>query len=263
MLNIKPEARRRPLAQCLINCWALLVYLCLAMGAGTVQAGKEPLMAKITSPYVDVYTGPGKGYPITYALEKGDQVELVKKRTDWVKIKTHRGRTGWVSVQAINLNQGINGEQIAFNEPTFESFLNRRFELGFGLSDYGGSDAINAYAGWRWTPNISVEAHLIDVVGQFSDATGYTANIVLQPFPEWRISPFVTLGSGEIKISPDTTLVDTEERTNTVVQAGAGVYGYITRRFVARLQYNNNKLVTDRNENEEIDEWRFALTAFF
>lgn len=239
------------------------IWATLVLATALPAQAKDPVMAVITESYVDVYTGPGKGYPITYALEKGDQVELVKKRTSWVKVKTHRGRTGWVRVEDINQNQGVNGEPIGFATPTFESFLNRRFELGFGLSDYGGSDAINAYAGWRWTRNISVEAHVIDVIGDFSDAFGYTANIVLQPFPEWRISPFVTLGTGEIKITPDTTLVDTEERTNNVLQAGVGAYGYLTRRFVARLQYNNNKLVTDRNENEEIDEWRFALTAFF
>jgi opacity protein-like surface antigen len=90
-----------------------------------------------------------------------------------------------------------------------------------------------------------------------------TANLVLQPFPEWRFSPYVTLGSGVIRVSPDATLVSTEERENTVQQAGAGIYAYLTRRFVARIQYNNNKLITDRNENEEIDEWRIGLTAFF
>ena len=236
--------------------------LAIGLTGATAQA-KEPVFVAITMPYVDVYTGPGKGYPVTHVLEKGEQVELIKKRTGWVKVKTRRDRTGWIRVDDLNQNQGIDGETIAFSTPTFDSFLKRKYELGFGFSDYGGSDAINVYAGWRWTRNISVEAHVIDVVGDFSDAFGYTANVVLQPFPQWRISPFVTLGSGELKISPDTTLVDTEERTNDVLQAGIGIYGYLTRRFVARVQYNNNKLVTDRNENEEIDEWRFALTAFF
>jgi len=239
-----------------------LVATLLLLSAIPAQA-KEPVMVSITATYIDVYTGPGRGYPITYALEKGDVVELVKQRTDWIKIKTHRDRTGWVRVADINQSEGVNGEAVAFTTPGFEQFLNRRFELGFGASDFGGSEAVNAYVGWRWTQNISVEAHVFDVVGDFSDSQGYTVNAVLQPFPQWRLSPFVTLGTGEIKISPDTTLVDTQERTNNVLQAGIGVYGYITRRFVARLQYNNNKLVTDRDENEEIDEWRLGLTAFF
>ncbi len=226
-------------------------------------AAREPVLVEVTGSYIDVYTGPGRGYPITYALEKGDTIRLVKRRTDWVKIKTERGRKGWIHVSDVNQTQGVNGEQVAFTTPGFEQFRKRNFELGFATGDFEGSDVISAYLGWRWTQNISVEAHAFQVIGDFSDSQGYTANIVLQPFPTWRVSPFVTLGTGTITISPDATLVSTEDRENDIQQAGVGFYGYISRRFVARVQYNNNKLVTDRNDNEEIDEWRIGLTAFF
>ncbi|WP_317929989.1 SH3 domain-containing protein [Halioxenophilus sp. WMMB6] len=232
----------------------LLSWSCLA---------KEPVLVKVTATYIDVYTGPGRGYPITYVLEKDDVIELKKQRTDWIKIKTARGRLGWVQVADINQTVGINGEVVAFTTPGLQQFIDRRFELGFAAGDFEGADEVSAYIGWRLTQNISVEAHAFEIVGDFSDSTAYTANIVLQPFPEWRISPFVTLGSGVINIRPDASLVDTETRDNNILQAGIGVYGYISRRFVARIQYNNNKIVTDRNDNEEIDEWRFGLTAFF
>lgn len=220
-------------------------------------------MVSVTATYIDVHTGPGRGYPIVHALEKGETVELLKQRTDWIKIETKRGKTGWIRVRDVNRTEGTNGELVAFSTPDLDAFLNRRFELGFGYATFEGSDAVNAYVGWRWTDNISVELHAMEIVGDFSDSQMATANLVLQPFPDWRFSPYVTLGSGVIRISPDATLVSTEERDNTVQQAGAGIYAYLTRRFVARIQYNNNKLITDRNENEEIDEWRIGLTAFF
>nr|WP_269783235.1 SH3 domain-containing protein [Marinibactrum halimedae] len=220
-------------------------------------------MVVIEAQYVDVYTGPGRGYPIHHVLEKGETVELLKQRTSWIKVLTRKGKTGWVKVTDINQSVGANGELVNFTTPSMDQFLSRKYELGFAGGDFEGSESISLYAGWRFSRNLSTELHATQIVGQFSDSQMLTANIVLQPFPERRLSPFVTLGSGVIRISPDATLVDTEDRDNNVMQVGIGVYGYITRRFVARFQYNNNTLLTDRDENEEINEWKIGLTAFF
>ncbi len=242
----------------------LSVLLAFALVLFTNAAvAKDPTLVVVDTGYIDVHTGPGRGYPVFHALEKGETIELLKQRTDWVKVKTKRGKKGWVHVRDINRTIGSRGEKVTFSTPGFEQFKNRRFELGFSAGTFEGSDSIDAYVGWRWTKNISVEAHATQIVGDFSDSQMFTANIVLTPFPDWRITPFVTLGTGTIDISPDTTLVSTEDRTNDVLQSGIGFYGYVGRRFVARFQYNNNKLITDRNENEEIDEWRLGITAFF
>ena len=242
--------------------WSSLLALVFSFVSFQAVA-KDPVLVAVTATYIDVHSGPGRGYPIIHALEQGEVIALLKRRTDWVKIETKRGRKGWVASEDINKTEGINGELVAFTTVGFEQFVNRRFELGFAAGDYEGSDLVNFYLGWHWTQNISVEAHFSQIVGEFSDSRAYTGNIVLQPFPNWRLSPFVTLGGGTITISPDSSLVSTEERDNNVLQAGIGLYGYISRRFVARVQYNNNKLVTDRDDNEEINEWRFGLTAFF
>ncbi|MEJ2669525.1 MAG: hypothetical protein P8077_04490, partial [Gammaproteobacteria bacterium] len=36
------------------------------------QAASDALWLKVAAPYIDVYTGPGQGYPVSQVVEKGD-----------------------------------------------------------------------------------------------------------------------------------------------------------------------------------------------
>jgi hypothetical protein len=81
--------------------------------------------------------------------------------------------------------------------------------------------------------------------------------------PEWRLSPFVTLGTGIVTIEPKATLVQPADRNDQTAYVGAGVRFYWTRRFFLRGEYRSHMVFTSRNENEEIDEWKLGLAFFF
>ena len=63
--------------------------------------------------------------------------------------------------------------------------------------------------------------------------------------------------------SPRSTLVDTTDRTDNVATVGAGVRVYLTRRILLRLQYKNTVVMTDRDDDEEIDTWQLGISAFY
>ncbi|HYF67819.1 MAG TPA: NERD domain-containing protein [Ohtaekwangia sp.] len=50
----------------------------------------------ITTSDLNIRTGPGTKYHVSFTLQKGDEVELLSKEGDWYKIK-HLGQTGYVS----------------------------------------------------------------------------------------------------------------------------------------------------------------------
>ena len=81
--------------------------------------------------------------------------------------------------------------------------------------------------------------------------------------PDWRVSPFLTLGTGIIWIKPKSTLVLPDDRKDQTAYAGAGVRFYLTRRFFVRGEYRHHMVFTSRNENEEINEWKLGLAFFF
>ena len=96
-------------------------------------------------------------------------------------------------------------------------------------------------------------------------SNGYTAELGLAHVfrPDWRLSPFLTLGTGIIWIEPKSTLVLPDDRTDQTAYAGAGLRFYVTRRFFVRADYRQHMVFTSRNENEEINEWKLGLAFFF
>ena len=90
-----------------------------------------------------------------------------------------------------------------------------------------------------------------------------TANILMHPFPKWRLSPYFTIGSGVIEIKPHTTIVHAEDRTDEIAHVGMGANLYLSDRFMLRMEYKRHTVLTSRDDNEEIDQWKAGFSVFF
>ncbi len=237
---------------------ALLAQIPIALAAET-----SFIKTSVVEAYVELHTGPGRGYPIFYIAERGEKIELLKQRTSWIKVRTQRGKEGWVKLDSIAKTVDSHGQTLALNLPQLEAFSHRKWEMGFMLGDFGGSDVISGYTGYHFTQNLSMELALSENFGDFSSGQMATISILHQPFPEWRYSPFVSLGGGVRKTNPRSTLVQTEDRTDDVIAVGAGVRVYLSKRFMLRLQYKNYSVLTSRDDDIEVEEWKIGLSTFF
>lgn len=217
----------------------------------------------VSAPFIDLHTGPGRGYPKFYVAERGQSIWLLKRRTDWVKVELENGKTGWVSVKQLSFTNTPDGTAVQLPYPDFASYQQRQWEIGFMVGELQGSDELTAYAGYHFTENLSMELTYSENFGNFSDGESITVNIVHQAFPQWRYSPFISIGGGYRKTNPSSTLVDTEDRRDDLFTVGAGLRIYLTNRFILRLQYKNNTVLTNRDDDEEVEEWKIGLSTFF
>ncbi|MDO3381583.1 outer membrane beta-barrel protein [Gilvimarinus algae] len=246
------------------NLTLLFLAVLLALPARADWFGPdEPLVVTVNSAYIDVYSGPGRGYPIFHALEHGETITLLKSRTSWIKIATDKGVEGWIKREAMASTLDPSGQVPDFTDEYRSDAVVGRFELGAGFGDFGGADSVTATLGYRFTRNLTLEARYAQQAGSFSDSEIIAAGLLHQPFPEWRVSPFLSVGAGIIKIQPSATLVDTEDREDSVLQASLGTYVYLSRRFFMRLEYTNHYLLTTRENNDEVNEWRVGFNVFF
>ncbi len=88
----------------------------------------------------------------------------------------------------------------------------------------------------------------------------------MQPLPELKYSPYLTLGLGKIKVSPSATLIVPNDETNTFAQFGIGIQRYISRSFLFRFEANEYVIFSassTSNNNEEVNEWKFGFAVFF
>ncbi|HSB95571.1 MAG TPA: SH3 domain-containing protein [Spongiibacteraceae bacterium] len=239
----------------------LLVFSGLLISV-VARATDEYVSVQIADPYIELHTGPGRGYPIFYIAQRGETVQVLKQRTDWYKVRTVKGKEGWVALEQMGRTLD-DGQPLAVNYPTFAAYTKRQWEGGFMTGSFAGADTVSLYGGYHFTTNISAELEAGQYFGDFSNGKFATGNLVLQPFPEWRIAPFVTLGTGILWTEPKATLVNTKDRSDQVVDAGIGVRYYLTRRFLLRAQYKNYVVLTDRDTNQNAEEWKIGISTFF
>jgi uncharacterized protein YgiM (DUF1202 family) len=240
--------------------FALLATLVLAAPAYAKRALPQVVVAE---PYIEMRTGPGRGFPVFHVADRGATISVVRRRTDWFKVRTDRDVAGWVHADQLAQTIAANGERFQPSRPGFDDFESRRWETFVGFGDFDGASAITLTGGWRLSRHISAELTAEHISGDFSDGWLAGVHLVHTPFPEWKVSPFVMLGTGVLHISPRSSLVSTEDRTDQIAQAGIGLRAYVSDRFLFRAEYSGYSVFTSRDDNEEVEEWKAGIAFFF
>ncbi|WP_161965789.1 outer membrane beta-barrel protein [Steroidobacter cummioxidans] len=241
-----------------------LTLLCLLLLFAAGAQAKEPAhKILIADPFIELHSGPGRGYPVFHVVERGREVELVKRRTDWFQLRTDQGVEGWASREQMIATLEPTGEPLDLQEPARENYMSRRWQAGVSGGDFEGASLISAFGGYAFSDNLSIELTVNHILGEFSNSYSYTVGLLHVFAPEWRLSPYFTLGTGVIYTDPKSNLVDSIDRDDQIGYVGGGLQFYLTRRFMLRTEYRHNIVFTSRNDNEEVDEWKYLGFAFF
>jgi uncharacterized protein YgiM (DUF1202 family) len=96
----------------------------------TVKKDEVGYRVKIAEPFIEIHTGPAAGYPIFYVIDRGTEVRIVRRKTNWFKIETDDGKTGWASRDQIRQTLLPSGEQFKAVESDQDDFTGRLWVLG-------------------------------------------------------------------------------------------------------------------------------------
>jgi len=243
-----------------------LLLIALSINASipkVAQAADQYKTVSVADPFLEMHTGPGRGYPKFHVVDRGESVDSIKRRTNWFLVRTGNGKEGWVDLAQMELTLQRDGSATSFGTATQEDFTNAKWEAGLLAGDFGGANIISLYGSYSINPHVSVEAWGSQILGNFSNGWMGSVNVVHETWPDWRISPFFTLGTGVIHTSPKSTIVQGQDRTDQIGHAGFGLRFYAGRRFVLRAEYKSYVVFTSRDENEEVEEWKAGFAFFF
>ena len=249
---------QRPARAAALACAALLAVLLPAVGAA-----REYLQLFVAEPYLELHTGPGRGYPVFHAVPRDASVDVLFRRTDWFKVRTEHGVEGWASQADMLKTVLADGSPFKFEVGNQAGFSSHRFELGVFAGEYGGANLLSAYWSVSLNPQMAVEAAAGQFLGRFSNGETGDLGFAHVISPDTRWSPFLTLGVGVVHIEPKATLVAPASRTEQTAYVGGGIRYYLTRRFFMRAEYKAHFIFTKRNANEEADEWKLGFGFFY
>lgn len=253
------DERRRPL-----NRLKTVFLLCLLLfGAMVARADEETDRVLVADPYLELRTGPGRGYPVFQVAERGEWIEILKRHTDWFKVRTARDKEGWVSRLQMENTLTNAGTRKTFRDVLLDDYLRRRLEFGFSFGRFENDPMLTVRVGYRMHENFLAELAISQVAGDFSSTSLFYGAIVSQPFPEWRASPFFTIGMGRFKNTPKATLVSAIETDADLANAGLGLRYYITRRFILRADYKQHVVLINSDRTDSYKEWSMGISLFF
>lgn len=256
------------------------IWLTLGLMASQVFAD-ENVQVQVKQPYIESHSGPAGGFPIIHVVEKNQWITVLKRRTNWFKVETIKevrgseqvsveenaqgGVQGWVKQDALHLTQSSSGQPVKLSDGSFESFAQRNVEFGALGGSFEGVPSMTVFADWVATENLAAGVSVTQALGDLSENQFFLVRVQHTTFPEWRVSPYITLGAGQIRTKPRANLVQggDETRTSDLLAAGIGLRYYMAQNFMLKFEYQHLQALTDRDVNEDLEQWKLGFAVFF
>ncbi len=239
-----------------------LIILLQAFLIGAAHAKKNsPLELVVTRPFLEMHTGPGRGYPVFYVVGRGEVVTVLYSRTDWYRVRAARGEEGWVRRDDLAATELESGDPAPI--PPYPDFTAHRWELGAGYGVYNRENLVSGYLDFGLTDSLDVELVLQQAFGTIDSRNIVTIGMRNTLVPEWKwFSPTAGIGAGYQKISDNVPPAPLESH-NELAYASLGARGFITRRFMWRFDWRAYYVFNQLNKSEVLEEWKFGLAVFF
>jgi hypothetical protein len=233
--------------------WAIVVALAGLMAPVATAAER----VQVTDPYIELRTGPGRGYPVFYVAERHDWIEIELRHTDWFRVRTEKGKVGWVFREQLASTLTEAGERKTFRDVVLDDYLHRRVEMGAAYGHFKSDPMLKAWLSYNMTDNVAVELTAGQVQGIFSGTDFWHLNLLMEPWSEWRLAPFLGIGVGRLMNVPNQSLVGAKTSNANMADAMVGLRFHISERFVARVDYT---MYTSFISDSKTDQYR-AITA--
>jgi hypothetical protein len=238
-----------------------LVLMLQAFVVGTAHGKEMYLELVVTRPYLEMHTGPGRGFPVFYVVGRGETLTVLYSRTDWYRVRAPRGEEGWVRRDDLASTTLESGEPAPI--PPYPDFSAHRWEVGAGYGVYNRENLVTAYLDFGFTDALDAELVVQQAFGTIDNRTIETIGLRNTVVPEWKwFSPTIGIGTGYQKIS-DKVPPAPLEAGNQLAYASLGARGFITRRFMWRFDWRAYVVFNQLNKSEVLEEWKFGLAVFF
>jgi opacity protein-like surface antigen len=223
---------------------------------------QESVVLEVADPYIEMHTGPGRGYPVFNVVEQGQTIEVLKHKASWYKIRSEDNKTGWTKAAQLSHTLESTGMPVDLPEIDHGDYLKSSWRVGSTGGQIEGANTFSITVGYRPLSWFGAEIEWGKIFDNSVTSDFYGINLILEPKSDWVVTPLVTAGAGQFDFSSRQKVVVEDAGTSNYVSAGAGVNYYIGRNFVMRGEYRWYSVSTD-DDTVGLNSWRIGLNIFF
>ena len=237
-----------------------LVAMVLPARAQTTPATDATLTSErltVADPFLEMRTGPGRGFPVFFVVARGQAVVVELRHTDLYKVRADGGQLGWVHRSQLESTLTAAGSSKTFRDIAIDDYLARRVQFGGAWGRFKSEPMLKLYASYKLSDTLSVEGNLGQVQGVFSGTNFWHVSLHSEPWSDQRLSPFFGVGVGQFKNFPNQSLVGATITDAKLAHAIVGARYHLTDRFILRADW---ALYTAFVSDQRSTEYR-AVTA--
>jgi len=225
----------------------------------TAVTGDSVVREKLTvaDPFLEMRSGPGRGYPVFFVVARGQAVVIDLRHTDWYKVRAEGGQLGWVHRAQLETTLTAAGSSKTFRDIALDDYLARRVQMGGAWGRFKSEPMLKLYASYKLSDTLSIEGNLGQVQGVFSGTNFWHLSLHSEPWSDQRLSPFFGVGVGQFKNFPNQSLVGATVTDAKLAHAIVGARYHLSDRFVLRADW---ALYTAFVSDQRSTEYR-AVTA--
>jgi hypothetical protein len=241
-----------------------LVISLFVLGPAHAQVTER---VKVADPYLEMRTGPGRGFPVAHVAERHEFVIIELRNTDWYKVRTvsdtGNDKTGWVHRRQLAATLTDTGVAKSFRDIALDDYLTRRVQVGAAYGRFRSEPMQKLWMSYRFSDALSFEGTVAQVQGVFSGTDMWYGNLLAEPWSDQRLSPFLGVGIGRFRNFPNQSLVGATNTDANLANATFGVRYYLSERFVLRADYTLYTAFVSDQRSQEFRAVSAGLSFFF
>lgn len=245
----------------------VLVLLISSVPTLSLAQNSSGLTLEVIDPYLEMRSGPGRGYPIFYVIEEGEPVVVLTRQPGWYEVLSANGRKGWVREAQIARTMQSSGEPADLPSVSYGDYLENGWQIGFATGDFSsgelkGADNIKLTLGYRPLSWLVLEVEGAKFYAPEVRGGYQNFNLVVEPISKWRISPALVYGLGTLNIESQPELEPLNIEDSSFNHYGLRVNYYIGRNFLVNAEYRWFDIDV-QSVSVELEGWYLGFNTFF
>ena len=192
------------------------------------------------------------------------KVVVGSERVDrWYRVRTAGGKSGWVHRSQLQATMTQAGVKKSFRDTLLDDYLRRRVEAGAAWGQFSREPMLKAVGAFRLSDTLALEGTLGQVQGLYSGTDFWHANLLVEPWSDRRLSPYVGIGFGQFRNIPNGSLVAAQTTNAKLSNGVVGLRWHLSERFMVRVEYTLHTAYVAHTRSAEYRAATAGLSFFF